>query len=90
MRAKQNIAEKPKYGNVSAWDKASGVKISKVTGSAWSPRRRLAEEGALKIFISLKPRKPLKRLISDERIQGNPSKNNRPGSPFRSRGAARR
>jgi hypothetical protein len=52
IQAKQNIAEKQKYGNVPAWDKASGVKISKVTGSAWSPHRRFGRRGRPENILS--------------------------------------
>ena len=39
-------------------------------------RRRLRAKGRAKFFPAKIPRNPLKRLVSDERIQGNPSFSN--------------
>ncbi len=40
------------------------------------PGRRAGAKGRAKFFSAKIPRNPLKRLISDERIQGNPSFSN--------------
>jgi hypothetical protein len=49
-----------------------------VGGAGTLPDRRwlMAAEVVIKQFLRLEARKPLKTLVSDERIQGNPRKSN--------------
>jgi hypothetical protein len=59
---------------VALWDKTPSAGISKAEGPIHNPHRRLGRGGASRKYLrTLKPRNPLKRLISDERIQGNPN-----------------
>ena len=59
-------------------------RLSASLGTPARPSRRLSTPGrATKNILAKIPRNPLKRLISDERIQGNPRKSNSLSEGFR-------